>query len=437
MAQHDGRTADPQGPEPTPLWRNRDYNIWWSGVAVSRLGTSVSTLAFPLLVLASTGSAAAAGGVGTCGSVGLVAGLLPAGVAADRYPRRALLIGSSLVQLAAMGVVFGIVAAGRLWLPLIAVVALVQGLASAAFTGAAAPLVKRIVPASQVRTAFARVEARDYGAQLAGAPLGGALFSWARWAPFLVDALSFGAVALACLFLRTPLGPDATERPAGRPALRHDLGAGLAFIRGSAFLRYALLWMALMNLFFTGIGFMFIVTLRHHGASPSQIGAAESIATACGLGGALAAGWVVRRLSGYRIILIVSWMVAAGVGGIVLLASRPWLAALCLGASILFVTPLNVVFASGMVAMVPDAMTARVMTSANMASQSCGWLAPVVCGALADGLGVQVPLIAIAVGLALLAVANHVVPVVRQLGQPPEGGGESESRADPDGQTVL
>ncbi|XES00314.1 hypothetical protein HEP87_59260 [Streptomyces sp. S1D4-11] len=73
---------------------------------------------------------------------------------------------------------------------------------------------KRIVPASQVRTAFARVEARDYGAQLAGAPLGGALFSWARWAPFLVDALSFGAVALACLFLRTPLGPDATDRPA-------------------------------------------------------------------------------------------------------------------------------------------------------------------------------------------------------------------------------
>lgn len=192
-----------------------------------------------------------------------------------------------------------------------------------------------------------------------------------------------------------------------------------------------------MNLFFTGIGFMFIVTLRHHGASPSQIGAAESIATACGLGGALAAGWVVRRLSGYRIILIVSWMVAAGVGGIVLLASRPWLAALALGASILFVTPLNVVFASGMVAMVPDAMTARVMTSANMASQSCGWLAPVVCGALADGLGVQVPLIAIAVGLALLAVANHVVPVVRQLGEPPEGGRESEPRTDPDEQTIL
>ncbi len=429
------RTAPPQ-PEPTPLWRNRDYNIWWSGVAVSRLGTSVSTLAFPLLVLAVTGSTTAAGVVGTCVGVGVVAGLLPAGVAADRLPRRTLLIGASLVQLAAMCTVFWIVAAGQVWLPLISALALLQGLATAAFGGAAAPVVKRLVPPSQLRTAFARVEARDFGAQMAGAPLGGILFALAHSAPFLVDALSFGAVALAVVFLRTPLGPDVADRVAGRPPPHRDLGAGLAYIRGSAFLRYAVLWSALINLFFTGLGFMFIVSLREHGASPSEIGAAESIATACGLGGALAAGWVVRRVSGHRIVLAVSWMVPVGVGGIVLLASRPWLAALCLGAGIVLVTPLNIVFASAMVTTVPDAVAARVLTSANMAAQSLGWLAPVLCGALADAFGVDFPLIAIVVGLALLALANHLVPAVRQLGQTSDGGEEAESGTDPAPETV-
>ncbi|MGW1209390.1 MFS transporter [Streptomyces sp. NPDC002499] len=443
MVQADGQPSVQGAPEPTPLWRNRDYNLWWIGTALSGLGTSVSTLAFPLLILASAGSAAAAGAVGACASVGLLAGLLPAGVAADRYSRRALLVGSASVQLVTMGAVFWMVAATHVWLPLIAAMALLQGLASAVFRGAAAPLVKRIVPPSQLKAAFARAEARDFGAQLGGAPLGGLLFSLARWAPFLADAVSFAAVALVSALLRTPLGPDVSREPeaeaansddgpGSRPKLLQDLGAGLAFIRGNTFLRYALVWSALTNLMFAGIGFMFIVTLRDHGASPSTIGTAEAIATACALCGALAAGRIVQRVSGYRIVLFVSWMVPCGVAGLIFLADRPWLAALSLGASTVFVTPLNVVFASRAIAVVPDELTARVITSMNLAAMCCGWPAPLVCGALADGFGVDVPLIVITAGLVLMAVANHVVPAVRLLHTAPGEAEEALPDADPD-----
>ncbi|MGW5650083.1 MFS transporter [Streptomyces humi] len=397
------------------MWRNRDHNLWWSGTAVSALGTSVSRLAFPLLMLTVTGSAAAAGVVGTCASAGLAAGLLPAGVAADRCSRRALLTGASLTQLATTGTVCWAVAAGHPWLPLIAALALVQGLASAVFAGAAAPLVRRIVPRAQLRAAFARAEVRDHSAELAGAPLGGTLFALARWAPFLADALSYAAVTVVCLLIRTPMGPDPAERAARRPPLGRDLGAGLAFVRGVPFLRYTLVWSALMNLLFTGVAFMFVVALRHHGASSARIGSAEGIATACGLGGALACGWVVRRVSGRRLVLLVSWMLVFGVAGLVPLAAWPWAAGLCLGVSIVFVTPLNAVFGAAMVAAVPDAMAARVLTSVNMAVQSCGWLAPVLCGALADAFGVAVPLLTITAGLALLATANHLAPTAGQL----------------------
>lgn len=47
-----------------PLWRNRDYLLLWTGQTISNVGSSVSALAFPLLVLLVTHSAAQAGLVG-------------------------------------------------------------------------------------------------------------------------------------------------------------------------------------------------------------------------------------------------------------------------------------------------------------------------------------------------------------------------------------
>jgi MFS family permease len=46
---------------PVSLWRNRDYLLLWSGQAISAIGSGVSELAFPLLVLAVTQSPAQAG----------------------------------------------------------------------------------------------------------------------------------------------------------------------------------------------------------------------------------------------------------------------------------------------------------------------------------------------------------------------------------------
>ena len=43
------------------LWRNRDYMLLWSGQLVSSVGTQVSQLAFPLLILGLTHSPAQAG----------------------------------------------------------------------------------------------------------------------------------------------------------------------------------------------------------------------------------------------------------------------------------------------------------------------------------------------------------------------------------------
>ena len=48
----------PAAIEDHPLRRNRDFNLLWVGQVVSDLGANISAIAFPLLVLATTGSPA-------------------------------------------------------------------------------------------------------------------------------------------------------------------------------------------------------------------------------------------------------------------------------------------------------------------------------------------------------------------------------------------
>lgn len=48
-------------PAEQPLRRNRDFRALWTGQAASALGTSISGLAYPLVILAVTGSPTLAG----------------------------------------------------------------------------------------------------------------------------------------------------------------------------------------------------------------------------------------------------------------------------------------------------------------------------------------------------------------------------------------
>src|SRR5262249_46369642 len=70
---------------PVALRHNRDFRLLWIGQAVSTLGTNVSSVAFPLLVLATRGSAADAGLVGFLGTLPLALLQLPAGALVDRW----------------------------------------------------------------------------------------------------------------------------------------------------------------------------------------------------------------------------------------------------------------------------------------------------------------------------------------------------------------
>ena len=75
-----------------PLWHNRDYLLLWSGQTISSIGSGISELAFPLLVLALTHSPAQAGFASALRTLPYFIFTLPGGALIDRWNRKRVMI---------------------------------------------------------------------------------------------------------------------------------------------------------------------------------------------------------------------------------------------------------------------------------------------------------------------------------------------------------
>jgi hypothetical protein len=93
----------------------------------------------------------------------------------------------------------------------IVVAAFIEGTGYVFFRLSESAALPQIVPKPQLPTAVARNQARDQGADLAGQPLGGALFGITRLLPFAADAVSY-AISFASLLFVRPAFQEQRER---------------------------------------------------------------------------------------------------------------------------------------------------------------------------------------------------------------------------------
>ena len=162
-----------------------------TGQLLSNIGTRLTSIAYPLLVLALTGSAAKAGFVLFARTIPHALLALPAGVVADRWDRKWLMIGADAVRVVAVSVLVVVVALDSDAFWLISVIAFVEGVGTAFFIAAYPGSVRSVVPMHQLPDAAAVQTGRNAIVQLAGSPLGGALFTISRVLPFVVDVISY------------------------------------------------------------------------------------------------------------------------------------------------------------------------------------------------------------------------------------------------------
>lgn len=366
-----------------PLRRNRDFNLLWSGGTLSDLGSYTSLLAIPLLVLAITGSAAQAGIVGTISAIVRGGVRLPAGALADRWNRRRVLLVSDAARLSLFALLGACVLLDWASLWLVVVVVAVAAVFDVLFSPAEMAAIARLVPAEQLPDAFARNEARSYGATLAGPPVGGVLYAVGRAVPFLFDAATYLVSFLAVLAIRAPVQDKRSEGP--RQSLLADVKEGLSHVFRDTFLRAVLLVAAPLNFAVTGSLFTMTITLREHGVSATLIGLAQGVIGVGGFLGALAAPRLQRRLSLRLLVTVTCWALL----GSLILASvlvGHLAMAIVITAGLLLAPASNAVLFGRIGATTPDHLQGRVVSVVLLAATTAASLAPLGCGLLIDHL---------------------------------------------------
>lgn len=385
-----------------PLRRNRDFTLLWSGELVSTLGSQMSLVAFPLLVLALTGSPAKAGVVGFAKTVPALLFYLPAGVLVDRHDRRRLMVASNALGAIALGSVPVGLALGHLPFAQIVVVAFVQGTVSALFSLTEQGALPLVVEPAQVPAALASNEARRTSASLVGPPLGGLLFGIDRALPFIVDAVSYLVSAVSLLFLRTPLQEPREPTPL---RLLAEIVEGLRALWALTFVRASALAVAAANLIWSGLNIVLVVRAEEHGASPASIGVLFALMGVGGLLGSLAAPAIGRRVSVPVIVIGAFWVEAALVATFAL-TYDPYVLGV-LAAIAIFPSPAwNAVVVGARLTLTPDRLRGRVNSGARLLSGSMLPLGALAGGLLAGAVGTTTTLLLFAAWQALVAAAT-------------------------------
>jgi hypothetical protein len=405
-----------------PLVRNRDFVIVWAAGAVSELGTSMSQLVFPLVGYAITHSVAEASLATTGLILGAVALRLPAGALVDRFARSRVLILTNAVAALVYASLAVALLTGHLTLVHLVMAGFVSGAIDAFDAPATSATVRTIVPTAQLPVAYTRLEAGERGARLIGPPVGGALYSLARGVPFLVDAASYAATSFAVTQLRTPLPAPARRAQ----SMRADVAEGLRFVWDHVGVRCMMIWGGLIN--FAG-GFTFIaVTLRliQRGTPPAAIGLVETAAAIAGLGGALVAPVIIRRVPTGWLTIGLTFAIA------VLIVPQAWstnvvaVGALLAAATVL-VPANNAGISAYMVTVVPDELQGRVNSAAGFIAGGLAPLGPLLAGVALAAIGGVATLLIGAAMTAATALPLLMSRTIRGLGRPDEWAGAAST----------
>jgi predicted MFS family arabinose efflux permease len=411
-----------------PLRRNRDFRWLWTGQAVSALGSQISAVAYPLLVLAMTGSAARAGVAGFSSGLPYLIFPLLAGAVADRWNRKRIMICCDLARLATLASIAAAGMFGAITYPQILVAGFVGGTGFVFFALAQRAAVPVIVHPRLRAAAVAHNEARTHAATLAGPPLGGLLFGVSRLLPFAADALSYVVSLMTLPFIRTPLQRPRADCLPPRARLRRELAEGLAVTWHQPFLRAAAGFSAAVNFILQGVTLAIIVLARDHGASAQLVGIILGAKGIGGLAGAAAAPWLQRRIPAGLVIIGCLWIWGTALAVMVTVPGPVWLCPP--GVMLGFTLPAwNVAVQAYRLKLIPNELLGRV----SSVTMQLGWgaipLGSLAAGYLLAGLGPVRAMLVLAAAMVFTAATAIATPAIRRTAAGASGAGAGHGPA--------
>ena len=376
------------------------FRALWASAGVSSVGDGAYLVAAPLLAAFITRDPVAV-------AIVSAATVLPwlvvgpwAGAIVDRVPRRRVMITSDVVRAATLAFLVVLIATESASIAALAITSFVIVSGKAFFDAAAQASLPAIVgrDGSTLTRANGRLYAAEtVGQSVAGPPLGGLTFAVAPWAPFVLDALSFGLSG--ALLSRMPRG-EAPQRQAGQ-SVRAAIREGFVYVLRHRELLALALAVAGYNIAYN-MGFATLVLFVLERLGTGGFGFGLLVATSAL--GAVVVGWkassLVRVLGARGAVLAAGGAQALAWVGLSMLSS-PWLAApafAVLGGATTLVT---VAVVSERQAVVPDHMLGRVVSAFRLVGNGLAPLGSVIGGLIAAGAGLRAPLLAAAGFMAL------------------------------------
>jgi MFS family permease len=411
------------------LWRHRDFMRLWAGQTVSVFGSQVTELALPLAaVLTLHATAFQMGLLSAAGMAPWIAFALLVGVWVDRQLRRRWILvaadlGRAVILLSVpVAAAFHVLALGQLF-----AVAFAAGCLTLAFNVAWGSYLNVLVPREQLVDGNAKLMGSYATAQIAGPSIAGVLVQ-AITAPFaiLVDAASFLVSAFALRSIRAPEPERRLER--GR-SLRHDLAAGLRYVRDDPLQRAIAGSAATLNFFGAAIyAVVVLYAVRKLHLSSGLIGLVFAGGAVGALVGTQLAPRVTRRLGAGRTILLatVGFPPALAIVPLASPGQAPWLAVAILAVAEaiggLAVMVFDVNIAALRQAVTPEHLYGRSGGAMSFLTQSAKPLGSLFGGAVATAVGLHPTLWICAAG-GLLVIPWTVFSPLRGRGSALAPGG--------------
>jgi MFS family permease len=396
-------------PVPTPLSRNRNFQLLWGSQVLSEFGLHVSTIAFPLLVLALTGSAAASGLVlSASAGAQLIAGL-PTGALADRWNRRTIMLVCEAAQVVAAASLVAALVWGAATVVHMVLVAVVMGLCGALFEPAEDACLPTVVPADQVPTAVALNSARSFLADLAGTAAGGFLFAVSKAVPFAVDTVTHALAFVGLTFLRVP------AREPRREPVRHlgrEMAEGLRWVWRNRPVRVITLCAIGLNVFFTAYYIVIILLAKARDVPSGQIGIMAAMLGVGGFLGTLVAPYLYRKLRPSRSIIGVFWTLTVLTPLAVLIDNGYVMGALF--AAMAFLTPTaNTTIHTYQLLLTPDELRGRLSGVTGVTAAVAGAIGPALGGVLVEAVSHSGAVLLCAAGMGVVTVLTTMSPTLR------------------------
>jgi MFS family permease len=388
-----------------------------AGSSVSMLGTRMSNIALPMLVLYLTGSPVAAGWTAFAATAPSFLVYMPAGVLVDRWhPRRVLLASEFGRGIAIAAVVFALLL-GRPNLSLLIGAAVIEEILEVFSSLAERRYVGSLVQHEQASSALVRMEARTHVAVLAGRPLGGLLFTVMPMLPFVADMLSFvfSVSTLAGIKTRTA-GHRRAPESGGR--VWSGIIEGLCWLRDDQFTRVTVALSAGTTLICQALVMIFLIYAHSQHLPSLAIGIALA---GSGLGGALGSVIASRLPEPTRrpwtMIRRCAWLAA-----IVILALPGGLSF----SHMAFVMAIlgfsgalgNVELGTYLLQNVPKDMLARVTGTGRLLSFGACAVGPMLGGIVAEEYGIRTAVLLLLAATLALSLFSFLMPAARPRKNP-------------------